>query len=417
MVKSRSKKAIILAFFLSMLSLLLLATSASATITSWSSLDDNTKTKVAEPLWKALRSNGFTAEAAAGIMGNIAQESSFNPLLIGGNVAGGVPCYGLFQWCPGLRDIPVGLVEAVKANDFDKSAEIQIKALVEEVSAGAWLSSYWNPIPTYTSGSLAGFAFRDLVPGAPEFTPETFKKTTDIETATAVMLSLERPCPRRIRDAFYDPDCKTEMGRRLPQSKIVYEALKNVEGSPSDTSSSEEGEDVLLSGGIISEDELVGMPQKRNYLEGPDGDKQAELPGEGTLDPDEEEFTGAQVLSLSTMESAADTVKEERLPSLLRVTVSLLGLFLIFYSVLLITAYAFDRSNTLVQIPLYKVLTLGRRHVPTTLDDTSKGATPMKTAFFYSGAAALLGILLITGGLMQLVLGIYFWGQDWLASN
>lgn len=49
---------------------------------------------VAEKIWNFFRSLGYSEAAVAGMLGNIQQESSFNPAAI--NPAG--PSYGLFQW-------------------------------------------------------------------------------------------------------------------------------------------------------------------------------------------------------------------------------------------------------------------------------------------------------------------------------
>ena len=49
-----------------------------------------------EKVWNYFTSKGYSPEATAGIMGNIYQESKFNPGLIQGNGKG--PAAGLFQW-------------------------------------------------------------------------------------------------------------------------------------------------------------------------------------------------------------------------------------------------------------------------------------------------------------------------------
>lgn len=51
---------------------------------------------VAEQVWRFFTSHGYSPAATAGIMGNIYQESGFNPANIQGNGAG--PAAGLFQW-------------------------------------------------------------------------------------------------------------------------------------------------------------------------------------------------------------------------------------------------------------------------------------------------------------------------------
>ena len=53
-------------------------------------------TKTAQQVWAFLRSKGFSAAAAAGIMGNLYQESGVNPKSIQGN--GNGPAAGIAQW-------------------------------------------------------------------------------------------------------------------------------------------------------------------------------------------------------------------------------------------------------------------------------------------------------------------------------
>lgn len=54
----------------------------------------------AEKIWNFLKQEGFTDEQAAGIMGNIEQESGYNPDLTESNGVG----YGIIQWSYGRRD-------------------------------------------------------------------------------------------------------------------------------------------------------------------------------------------------------------------------------------------------------------------------------------------------------------------------
>lgn len=50
-------------------------------------------------IWSFLKSKGLSDEAAAGIMGNMEQESSFNP-----KATNGIGCRGIVQWCFGRND-------------------------------------------------------------------------------------------------------------------------------------------------------------------------------------------------------------------------------------------------------------------------------------------------------------------------
>ncbi len=52
-----------------------------------------------QQIWSFLKSKGLTDDAAAGIMGNMQQESSFNP-----KATNGIGCRGVVQWCFGRND-------------------------------------------------------------------------------------------------------------------------------------------------------------------------------------------------------------------------------------------------------------------------------------------------------------------------
>lgn len=53
-----------------------------------------------QQIWSFLKGKGLTDEAAAGIMGNMEQESSFNP-----KATNSIGCRGIVQWCYGRNDL------------------------------------------------------------------------------------------------------------------------------------------------------------------------------------------------------------------------------------------------------------------------------------------------------------------------
>jgi hypothetical protein len=64
-------------------------------------------------VWIALRRVGFTEIGAAGVMGNLQSESGFDPFIVQGGghsmdpAAAGAGGYGLAQWTPGSKLIPM----------------------------------------------------------------------------------------------------------------------------------------------------------------------------------------------------------------------------------------------------------------------------------------------------------------------
>ena len=87
-------------------------------------------------VWRNLIAQGWTPAQAAGIMGNIQSESGFNPYALqgGGNsmnpAAAGNGGYGLVQWTPGSKLIP--LLHGAKP-----SISSEIKAMTEQLTSGS----------------------------------------------------------------------------------------------------------------------------------------------------------------------------------------------------------------------------------------------------------------------------------------
>lgn len=116
------------------------ATAANSTVSAVNvgSASDNEKT-----IWNWLVGQGLSGAQAAGIMGNIQQESDFDPTIIqgGGNsnnpAAAGGNGWGLVQWTPGAKVLQDKAGAKATGNIYDIPTELQI-AWWEAQGNGLW---------------------------------------------------------------------------------------------------------------------------------------------------------------------------------------------------------------------------------------------------------------------------------------
>lgn len=193
--------------------------------------------------------------------------------------------------------------------------------------------------------------------------------------------------------------------------------LKVPDGSVTGPGASQEtpqsGVSISGGGGIVSEDELTGMPEKRKFYEDPETGEKVEIPDHMLwTDLSEDEAASAAQLMASV-----ETYNESSKVNWLNVGVMLMGLGMIFYSVLLIVAYSFDKVNTFFQVPLVSVLTFGRLQAKESDDPDVDGFIPPKGVFIRSGIAFLLGILLVSGWFYWLMLWVFQLAQAWAVEN
>lgn len=149
---------------------------------------------IQEKVWFALLDEGYSKEAAAGVLGNIEAESAFNADLIEkGNGIG----FGLCQWSFGRRT----QLEAYAASKGRDPGDIntQIEFLIGEITPG---------------GGADGFASYQLLTYNGYSPSDWENATTPEEAAIAFCWSFERPGVPRM-------DVRTEAARRY------YEELKD----------------------------------------------------------------------------------------------------------------------------------------------------------------------------------------------
>lgn len=135
---------------------------------------------IQEKVWFALRNAGYSEIATAAVMGNIANESGFDPDKIeqGNNIG-----YGLCQWSFGRRKSieKYAKSKGAKASDI----EIQIEFLLAELTPGGGANGY----ASYQLGGASSTNY-----DGKSYTRNDWLKAKDIDIATmAFMAIFERP--------------------------------------------------------------------------------------------------------------------------------------------------------------------------------------------------------------------------------
>jgi hypothetical protein len=158
---------------------------------------------VKEKIWNSLRGNGFTKQAAAGVMGNMQQESSFNPAAKeGGENDGG----GLIQWSP--WNTTIGAYAQEERGDkhaWEHDVDLQMKYLYKRLPGEEW-------------------AFRAYPSkwGAPNVTIEEFKAGTNVENATKQFeAGMERSA-----------DTATGIAKRVNFAQKIFDEFKDYNYTP-----------------------------------------------------------------------------------------------------------------------------------------------------------------------------------------
>ncbi len=176
-----------------------------------------------EKVWYSLRKAGFSEEAAAGVLGNIQNESGFDPSTIeGGNGIG----FGLCQWSFGRRTQIEAYAASKGASATD--VDIQIEFLIAELTPGGGAGGF----AAYQLSGASSTAYDGKA-----YTENDFKNASTPETAAMAFMALwERPS--------YDPSIN-HMDRRKADARSYYNQFKgraldsftggkigNVESSP-----------------------------------------------------------------------------------------------------------------------------------------------------------------------------------------
>ena len=106
-------------------------------------------------VWQYFSALGFTAEAIAGLLGNMQQESGINP---GRWQGGSGPGYGLVQWDPASGYFNYATRNGIDINDADSNGNGQCQCINDGESEGQWLPNHPTAIAHNTRYSWAEFS-------------------------------------------------------------------------------------------------------------------------------------------------------------------------------------------------------------------------------------------------------------------
>ena len=129
-----------------------------------------TKSSVADVIWNTLKANGFSDEAAAGILGNAQQESSMSP-------TADAAAYGLFQF-----EKNTGSASALEnyAKSLGKSKDDP------EVQTNYMLSLFKNEIETYSGNGVHTYSNGTQTWWPTKITLDEYKKLTNAQEAAEI---------------------------------------------------------------------------------------------------------------------------------------------------------------------------------------------------------------------------------------
>ena len=155
-------------------------------------------------------------------------------------------------------------------------------------------------------------------------------------------------------------------------------------------------------GGLVSEDDLTGMPDRNNY--------KAE---NGTGTPDKK-LEGMEGYSLAQLEDSKTLQEEMDNHKLMRSAIMLLGIIILIYGVALGMAWMFDKANTVFDFSMLSVLTMGKLNLVQDKFDKSKQRVTVKRLIVIMVICFVTGGLVLSGGATGFVLKAYWWITDTL---
>lgn len=313
-------------------------------------------------IWQTLRKAGCTEECTAGIMGNIWRESVYDPTMVQNfkktwsSSYHGTLGFGLAAWTDtGRQDALAALCDqrGVQWTDID----VQLEFLVSEIKDDGWCKTYHN----------AGYSFGSAA---------EFMSCTDIEYACgAFCYNWERPG-------------KPGFSTRLEEAKRVYEVFKGtpIEGDKKEEENKKDGEN----SSFLDEWGVTGMPSKSKLTV--DG-KEVELKDSSSL-------TTGENYSVQTVREGLDTLSVADMITKARVAVCFVGILLIFYSVFLVVAVVFDKTNQFFEVSMVSILTFGRlQYSDDELARGHEGYIQTGKIIKVVAVTLIVGLFLVSGGI------------------
>lgn len=204
---------------------------------------------------------------------------------------------------------------------------------------------------------------------------------------------------------------KSKSGKKPADLPSIYsDSMLNNSGSSTDPQAGGEGnQNGQMSDSekveyerLVSEWELRGMPEKY-YL----GDIQCEVPMEGSLTSTEEN-------TVFCIKENIENDKESKVIALVNRVISVIGLLLMLYGILMISAYTFDRANIIFDFSLLKIISFGKYTIAT---DEFKN-TVVNGVLFISFGKLLKRVMLIEiiGILLLQKVILFGWFRNFLIA-
>lgn len=279
---------------------------------------DINKDKVKKQIWDFLIKDGYSEAAAAGVMGNWMRESGCNPTVIQGHISWdefevGSYGIGLAQWTYHSR----------QKNLFRKADEMG----KPWTDLNVQLNFYKQEVQGYSFNAVGGLA--------------NYKKLTDVDRAVVVF------------ENCYEKAGVKAMDQRKEYARDIYKKYSGSEPSTDSDSGAAAGSSkkvkVSESKAVVEEWELMGMSGTRVVYDGAN----VEL-------PTSDELSAGEAYSVALLKEDILSDKNMQFMDLVRTFVIFLGLCSVVYSVIILIAYIFDRTNNIFEISLTRIVTFGR---------------------------------------------------------
>ena len=348
---------------------------AQAGYDSWAQIVSGGAESTVIDIGNAAVKQGFNYESTIGLLANINSESGFDTSTIeAGNGIG----RGLIQWSFERRTAMEKFIQEKYNGDFS-SMEGQMAYLNYEITETSWKGEM-NEATVNSQLAAYGLTISSKAPNS----WDEFKKMTNAEDAAKIfMVVMERPS--------YSPSVN-HWEQRVRLAKEMAEALKGKLNGSSSSDNTEDGnstKEVKASDtGTPEEWELVGM-FKRNYMY----DKQNDI-----ALPDSSGLTIAQGATVASLKEDIHGNDRFALVNFLRTTVAFIGIWFFVWSIALIIAYLFDRSNVYFEFSLVSLLTFGSVTV-LALEDGQERAVSRGKVLKRAGFALIVGFILVSGAI------------------
>lgn len=357
----------------------------------------NTETD-AWKIWSILRSNGISEAAAAGIMGNLNQESQFSPFASNGSHT------GIAQWDNSGRY--ANLQKWCQSNGKNaETVEAQAEFLIYEAPSRFNSNFTWEQYKTLDDVEGAAEAFCVFFEGCTSSSGETVKSAimqaywgTDYYRHTYQELSIRRNTSAKIYELYTGKD-------------VTY---YNPVSGYSDSSSSDSTSQLRNSGSLMS---LYDLGVDVNDWH----DTSIDLPTKKDLYNDGFWNGFTEDMKIRTWKEDVDEWRSSKVISWLRAVVAFIGIIIVVYSSFLYIAYWFDRINNFIDISMLSILTLGRLAISP--DDTTSTFNPEtkgikvvthRNMIFICLLGIAFGIVLLTGKIYDFIAWILSFVQKYI---